>query len=107
MRFYKTKPRKELFPPKLGQHTTDILSSLSKYFFFNHPPTTKIYTTSHTLSLHDALPISENAQADPEGRHRREPRCDSLRAGPRSEEHTSELQSRELISYAVFCLKKK
>src|SRR5216110_4067344 len=25
----------------------------------------------------------------------------------RSEEHTSELQSRELISYALFCLKKK
>src|SRR5216110_2387616 len=25
----------------------------------------------------------------------------------RSEEHTSELQSRELISYAVFCLKKQ
>ena len=25
----------------------------------------------------------------------------------RSEEHTSELQSRGLISYAVFCLKKK
>ena len=25
----------------------------------------------------------------------------------RSEEHTSELQSREAISYAVFCLKKK
>jgi len=30
MRFYKTKPRKALFPPKLGQHTTEILSSLSK-----------------------------------------------------------------------------
>src|SRR5213594_2489595 len=28
-------------------------------------------------------------------------------ASPRSEEHTSELQSRTLISYAVFCLKKK
>ena len=28
-------------------------------------------------------------------------------ARTRSEEHTSELQSRELISYAVFCLKKK
>src|SRR5881227_4324290 len=26
---------------------------------------------------------------------------------PRSEEHTSELQSRTVISYAVFCLKKK
>ena len=29
------------------------------------------------------------------------------KAQPRSEEHTSELQSRETISYAVFCLKKK
>src|SRR3546814_7320418 len=29
------------------------------------------------------------------------------RAGPRSEEHTSELQSLMRISYAVFCLKKK
>src|SRR6187431_3667277 len=27
--------------------------------------------------------------------------------GRRSEEHTSELQSRTVISYAVFCLKKK
>src|SRR6059058_1553671 len=41
--------------------------------------------------------------------------CDEGRAGPcrtrrdtmRSEEHTSELQSRNDISYAVFCLKKK
>ena len=30
--------------------------------------------------------------------------CDPL---VRSEEHTSELQSQHLISYAVFCLKKK
>src|SRR3546814_4005729 len=29
------------------------------------------------------------------------------RCGPRSEEHTSELQSLMRISYAVFCLKKK
>src|SRR6187431_3804685 len=29
------------------------------------------------------------------------------RRSPRSEEHTSELQSRTVISYAVFCLKKK
>ena len=28
-------------------------------------------------------------------------------AAPRSEEHTSELQSHVRISYAVFCLKKK
>src|SRR3546814_6088255 len=31
----------------------------------------------------------------------------AVRAGPRSEEHTSELQSLMRISYAVFCLKKK
>ena len=32
---------------------------------------------------------------------------DGKRAGDRSEEHTSELQSQSTISYAVFCLKKK
>src|SRR5213594_4293664 len=32
-------------------------------------------------------------------------RVNSVHPGPRSEEHTSELQSRTLISYAVFCLK--
>ena len=31
----------------------------------------------------------------------------SLGYKPRSEEHTSELQSHSFISYAVFCLKKK
>src|SRR3546814_4991985 len=33
--------------------------------------------------------------------------CRSLCGTPRSEEHTSELQSLMRISYAVFCLKKK
>src|SRR3546814_3810540 len=32
---------------------------------------------------------------------------DGVRPRPRSEEHTSELQSLMRISYAVFCLKKK
>src|SRR3546814_17995926 len=31
-------------------------------FFFNYPATTDIYTYLHTLSLHDALPISEATQ---------------------------------------------
>src|SRR3546814_4323755 len=35
------------------------------------------------------------------------PAADSTRSKPRSEEHTSELQSLMRISYAVFCLKKK
>src|SRR3546814_9830019 len=39
--------------------------------------------------------------------HRCRDRAIQQRAGARSEEHTSELQSLMRISYAVFCLKKK
>src|SRR5216117_4516843 len=72
-------------------------------FFFNDTATTEIYTRKDTLSLHDALPISflwglGALGADGPGHV-----IDLLR----SEEHTSELQSPFLISYAVFCLKKK
>src|SRR5881227_4445417 len=77
-----------------------VLSSLSFSFFFNDTATTEIYTTVHTLSLHDALPISS-----PPTPTTWPPRC--CRPSWRSEEHTSELQSRTVISYAVFCLKKK
>src|SRR3546814_18217428 len=91
------------------------------FFFFNDTATTEIYTYLHTLSLHDALPISHlavfvrgferivddlapctvlvelgGAFAQVGGAPER-----------RSEEHTSELQSLMRISYAVFCLKKK
>src|SRR5216110_4067084 len=72
------------------------------FFFFNEAATTEIYTSSHTLSLHDALPICVEKSGHYWGHHSSVP----LHA-MRSEEHTSELQSRELISYAVFCLKKK
>src|ERR1043165_10229430 len=68
------------------------------FFFFNDTATTEIYT----LSLHDALPIWY-ADARAFG-HRFD---GTLQDGWRSEEHTSELQSRGLISYAVFCLKKQ
>src|SRR5213075_3531478 len=76
------------------------------FFFFNDQATTEIYTTRHTLSLHDALPISTTM------RSWRKPSITSTESAPtlvtsRSEEHTSELQSRLVISYAVFCLKKK
>src|SRR5213075_3582777 len=77
------------------------------FFFFKHPPTTKTYTTRHTLSLHDALPICP--PVPPLERHifravgpifyRPQPQV----VMKRSEEHTSELQSRLVISYAVFC----
>ena len=82
------------------------------FFFFNDTATTEIYT----LSLHDALPISEklNGHNDVEFA---EPDYlvyalesvaqKSINTAVRSEEHTSELQSHSFISYAVFCLKKK
>src|SRR6184192_3884729 len=73
------------------------------FFFFNETATTEIYTSIDTLSLHDALPISNDVIW-----------CQVLGTtvnlqvnGTRSEEHTSELQSPIDISYAVFCLKKK
>ena len=81
-------------------------------FFFNDTATTEIYT----LSLHDALPISFTIfEVTPLGVILVIWGMIYLRfVGPlllpdrdRSEEHTSELQSRETISYAVFCLKKK
>src|SRR6266849_11026866 len=67
---------------------------LSAYFFFNDTANTKIYT----LSLHDALPISmrkdsrANAPRPRYGLRRQDP--DPSEPDRRSEEHTSELQSR-------------
>src|SRR5438552_13543689 len=78
------------------------------FFFFNDPATTEIYT----LSLHDALPISRSG-----------PRHVSLGASvdkhsptavPRvstraviDRKSTRLNSSHQIISYAVFCLKKK
>src|SRR5213076_3646313 len=75
-----------------------------KCFFFNVTAPPETYTVGHTLSLHDALPISRSAQA---GGGHFECREGQSRERSRSEEHTSELQSLPTISYAVFCLKKK
>src|SRR5881227_4417742 len=73
------------------------------FFFFNDTATTEIYTTVHTLSLHDALPTCWYRQRNAS----RESSQSRYGSSIRSEEHTSELQSRTVISYAVFCLKKK
>src|SRR5215467_16028591 len=60
------------------------------FFFFNDTATTEIYT----LSLHDALPIPDREDAVISSHE--EDRSRGLRFrhhDPRSEEHTSELQS--------------
>src|SRR5216110_1434878 len=80
---------------------------IDNLFFFNDPATPNIYTSSHTLSLHDALPILWLPLAvEKPVPYARAVDMGFVRKAQRSEEHTSELQSRELISYAVFCLKK-
>src|SRR5438874_5568021 len=78
------------------------------FFFFNDPPTTEIYT----LSLHDALPIWRH-RARPPGRldrqpshHHCAPRARAHRR-LRSEEHTSELQSRRDLVCRLLLEKKK
>src|SRR5258707_9877392 len=75
------------------------------FFFFNDTATTEIYT----LSLHDALPISNKAPdpRTPSLRSRRVPTRRLRNDGVRSEEHTSELQSRQYLVCRLLLEKKK
>src|SRR2546426_4404978 len=92
------------------------------FFFFNDTATTEIYT----LSLHDALPISSSARAlrtrtragiphkawSPRAPPRRAdhpgPFARHSRLRERGDRKSTRLNSSHLvISYAVFCLKKK
>src|SRR5438270_2264799 len=87
---------------------------LPLFFFFNDTATTEIYT----LSLHDALPIYRGRRGaavlrlHPVSRlagHAsvRGPPLDLARAGVRSEEHTSELQSQSNLVCRLLLEKKK
>src|SRR2546422_11505722 len=90
-----------------------LLCNTFYFFFFNDTATTEIYT----LSLHDALPISSpSGRASSPSRSRTRhpcprgstptrglPRCCSSR----SEEHTSELQSRLHLVCRLLLEKKK
>src|SRR2546426_3589070 len=84
------------------------------FFFFNDTATTEIYT----LSLHDALPISDQpvwalghqfGLGERLQRDRGREHCARRAGGPnRQDRKSTRLNSSHLvISYAVFCLKKK
>src|SRR5256885_6822393 len=85
-----------------------IFSLFSLFFFFNDTATTEIYT----LSLHDALPILAgravtvvvgiHAAAGGSGRY-----CRHRIAAQEDRKSTRLNSSHLVISYAVFCLKKK
>src|SRR2546426_9033451 len=83
------------------------------FFFFNDTATTEIYT----LSLHDALPICTEVGVGSRRRHPAFP-CRLVRwvqdgvrrldRGDAADRKSTRLNSSHLvISYAVFCLKKK
>src|SRR2546430_5676951 len=93
-----------------------LLSAI--FFFFNDTATTEIYT----LSLHDALPISETVQGRLGAERARPPSAAAPRQPPirsphgvsarredplRSEEHTSELQSQSNLVCRLLLEKKK
>src|SRR6202022_5171818 len=72
------------------------------FFFFNDTATPEIYT----LSLHDALPISARSASDSSTGSNQDWRRNS-RTSPRSEEHTSELQSHSDLVCRLLLEKKK
>src|SRR5947209_19838647 len=84
-----------------------IATIITSFFFFNDTATTQIYT----LSLHDALPIYDcnSGRAIISGCAHPSTRFRSTRAYSyrRSEEHTSELQSRQYLVCRLLLEKKK
>src|SRR5450432_1474012 len=72
-------------------------------FFFNDTATTEIYT----LSLHDALPISGVSASGVGASASSTDAPASNASSPRSEEHTSELQSRSDLVCRLLLEKKK
>src|SRR6478672_13558991 len=73
-------------------------------FFFNATATTELYT----LSLHDALPICSTAASTPRPPVTSSPPSRSCASrSRRSEEHTSELQSRSDLVCRLLLEKKK
>src|SRR3712207_5130073 len=96
--------------------TIVIRRTLCLLFFFNDTATTEIYTRS----LHDALPIWRRGHGAADVVHRRAdhpwpaPQAGGAPGGPRgdaghprSEEHTSELQSRQYLVCRLLLEKKK
>src|SRR5258708_36829867 len=87
-------------------------STTTAFFFFNDTATTEIYT----LSLHDALPISGQPAPTRSSPQSTTPRHTAAETGlpggsskppGRDRKSTRLNSSHQIISYAVFCLKKK
>src|SRR5207244_13420351 len=108
--------------PSTQEHATSVTSypvhpslpSFSHYTLFCYPPFLFFFTATtttdiYTLSLHDALPILTTTAAPREART-----FTTISARPIERLYTPEDRkstrlnsSHQIISYAVFCLKKK
>src|SRR5215831_16711118 len=88
-----------------GRQPEEVVNACTLlFFFFNDTATTEIYT----LSLHDALPIPGVVERRPAAEVGVADRGDRVHVRPRSEEHTSELQSlRHLVCRLLLEKKKK
>src|SRR3712207_9388147 len=95
-------------------HSSETVTQLQHFvFFFNDTATTEIYT----LSLHDALPICRPEAMSAVSRVASAAAPAAVPAAPvavpsrpavvRSEEHTSELQSRQYLVCRLLLEKKK
>src|SRR4030043_1988320 len=82
---------------------TTGVSIFSSFFFFNDTAPTEIYT----LSLHDALPISARSTSTSRDLMESPTSLISASSSGRSEEHTSELQSRLHLVCRLLLEKKK
>src|SRR3989441_13278889 len=82
-----------------------VFAFFFSFFFFNDTATTEIYT----LSLHDALPISEAGSRAQRSRPSMRATAASWSwwSATRSEEHTSELQSLAYLVCRLLLEKKK
>src|SRR2546422_7708763 len=80
-----------------------VNTPFSLFFFFNDTATTEIYT----LSLHDALPICQLDQLHAERNEAAKADARLMKEKGRSEEHTSELQSRLHLVCRLLLEKKK
>src|SRR5947208_13818613 len=78
-----------------------LIQPLFYFFFFNHTATTEIYT----LSLHDALPILRLLRHGVALDGGSGWRARGFRTQDRKSTRLN--SSHQIISYAVFCLKKK
>src|SRR6266436_5460873 len=99
---YTTTSRLRLTARLLSYCKRSVALGVFSLFFFNDTAPTEIYT----LSLHDALPISSSRRRPGCRQTTRSSACRTS-ARPRSEEHTSELQSRLHLVCRLLLEKKK